>query len=96
MTEDTALREEVRERYAASARAVITGTGVACDCSHPGTTCEQEGHVFGAALYGEAEGSSAPEGAVAASLGCGVPTAVAGLNEGERCLTSGLARAPTF
>ena len=42
MIEDTALREKVRARYAESARAVITGTGVACDCSHPGSTCAEE------------------------------------------------------
>jgi SAM-dependent methyltransferase len=45
--------------------------------------------VFGSALYddGQAEGATAP--AVAASLGCGVPTAVADLHEGETVLDLG-------
>jgi SAM-dependent methyltransferase len=83
------LREEVRERYADSARAVIAGTGVACDCSHPGTTCEEEGHVFGAALYDEAVYESLPPDALLGSLGCGNPTAVAELREGDTVLDLG-------
>ena len=89
MIEDTALREEVRARYAESARAVITGTGVACDCSHPGSTCAEEGHVFGAALYEDADHESLPPDALLASLGCGNPTAVADLHEGETVLDLG-------
>jgi arsenite methyltransferase len=89
MTEDTALREEVRARYAESARAVITGTAVACDCSHPGSTCAEEGHVFGAALYEDADHESLPPEALLASLGCGNPTAVADLHEGESVLDLG-------
>jgi arsenite methyltransferase len=83
------LREEVRARYAASARAVITGTGVACDCSHPGTTCAEEGHVFGAELYEQADQESLPPDALLASLGCGNPTAVADLHEGQTVLDLG-------
>jgi len=52
------------------------------------TTDEQGREVFGAELYGhEAEG--APDSAVAASLGCGVPTAVADLHPGEVVLDLG-------
>ena len=43
--------------------------------------------MFGAALYPDAD--EAPEGAVSASLGCGVPTAVADLHEGEVVLDLG-------
>ena len=43
---------------------------------------------FGAALYGD-EAGAAPEAAVAASLGCGVPTAVADLHPGETVLDLG-------
>jgi arsenite methyltransferase len=89
MIEDTALREEVRARYAESARAVINGTGVACDCSHPGSTCAEEGHVFGAALYEDTDHESLPPDALLASLGCGNPTAVADLHEGETVLDLG-------
>jgi ubiquinone/menaquinone biosynthesis C-methylase UbiE len=45
--------------------------------------------VFGAALYDEAETDGATATAVAASLGCGVPTAVADLHEGETVLDLG-------
>ena len=44
--------------------------------------------VFGAALYGE-ESAGATSAAVEASLGCGVPTAVADLHEGETVLDLG-------
>jgi ubiquinone/menaquinone biosynthesis C-methylase UbiE len=45
--------------------------------------------VFGSALYDEAASADVPEGAVSASLGCGVPTAVADLREGETVLDLG-------
>jgi arsenite methyltransferase len=44
--------------------------------------------VFGHSLY-DAEGDAAPKAAVEASLGCGVPTAVADLHEGETVLDLG-------
>jgi L-amino acid N-acyltransferase YncA/ubiquinone/menaquinone biosynthesis C-methylase UbiE len=44
--------------------------------------------MFGPALYGE-EAGDAPAAAVNASLGCGVPTAVADLHEGETVLDLG-------
>ncbi len=83
MTElaETEIREQVRERYAAAAIAAATNTSSDC-CGEP------KGEVFGGALYGE-EGDPAPKAAVAASLGCGVPTAVAELREGETVLDLG-------
>jgi ubiquinone/menaquinone biosynthesis C-methylase UbiE len=45
--------------------------------------------VFGATLYDETAGAEVPEGAINASLGCGVPTAVANLHEGETVLDLG-------
>ena len=45
--------------------------------------------VFGSALYDAAEAGDAPEAALNASLGCGVPTAVADLHEGETVLDLG-------
>jgi SAM-dependent methyltransferase len=83
------LREEVRTRYAESARAVLTGEGEACDCCHPGSTCAEEGHVFGGSLYEDADRAAVPGDAVSASLGCGNPTAVAELHEGETVLDLG-------
>jgi SAM-dependent methyltransferase len=81
------LREEVRERYAESARSVLTGAEPCCDCGHPGAC--GEGHSFGASLYESLEGEGLPEGAILASLGCGNPTAVADLCEGETVLDLG-------
>ena len=78
MAELTDIRETVRERYAAAAR------GAGC-C---GTTDASGAEVFGATLYG-AESEGASRDAVAASLGCGVPTAVADLHEGETVLDLG-------
>jgi arsenite methyltransferase len=76
------LREAVRERYAAAATraAGVQRTG----CCSP---ADEQG-VFGAALYA-GEGEDAPEEAVGASLGCGVPTAVADLHAGETVLDLG-------
>jgi len=83
------IREAVRQRYAAAARA-LGGTGApACGGVTLGDLNAGGTQVFGSALYeaGEAEGSSAD--ALAASLGCGVPTAVADLRAGETVLDLG-------
>jgi ubiquinone/menaquinone biosynthesis C-methylase UbiE len=45
--------------------------------------------VFGSTLYDMAETSDVPDAAIGASLGCGVPTAVADLHEGETVLDLG-------
>jgi arsenite methyltransferase len=50
---------------------------------------DREGtEVFGHSLYDD-EGDAAPKAAVEASLGCGVPTAVADLHQGETVLDLG-------
>jgi len=80
------LREEVRRRYAVSALAVTAG-GTGCGA---GSCCTSETEpVFGDVLYGADERSELPEAAVLASLGCGNPTAVAELREGEAVLDLG-------
>jgi len=85
-SEDREIREAVRDRYADAARAAASGAGGSC-CGPAATDAEAE--VFGARLYdaGEAEGATAES--VAASLGCGVPTAVADLHPGETVLDLG-------
>jgi arsenite methyltransferase len=95
------IRDLVRERYAAAANRIAGGTS-GCGCG-PGdgassccgsvdddlrTTDEDGAEVFGAALYA-GEASGAPDAAVEASLGCGVPTAVADLHAGETVLDLG-------
>jgi arsenite methyltransferase len=82
------IRETVRAKYAAAATAASAEAG----CCGPGSaTCspaDAEG-VFGAALYGDGSTADVPEAAINASLGCGVPTAVADLHEGETVLDLG-------
>jgi SAM-dependent methyltransferase len=98
---DTDIRERVRERYAAAASAVKEATSTGCCGGEAGCgpasaftdpdmkSTDKEGtEVFGHALY-DAEGDAAPKAAVEASLGCGVPTAVADLHEGETVLDLG-------
>ncbi|MET8561762.1 arsenite methyltransferase [Streptomyces flaveolus] len=80
----TDLREAVRRRYAAAALEVTDG-GTACCGPRP---IEVDEH-FGSALYAADERETLPAEAVAASLGCGNPTAVAELREGERVLDLG-------
>ena len=84
---DTDIRERVRDRYAAAARSASSGNGTCCG-PDMGTTDKRGNVVFGPTLYaGEDDGATAA--AVEASLGCGVPTAVADLEEGETVLDLG-------
>jgi ubiquinone/menaquinone biosynthesis C-methylase UbiE len=93
MAELTDIRENVRERYAAAAKKAAEGSlgsGVGC-CDGGGGSCSPADAtgVFGGGLYDEAIGADVPEAALNASLGCGVPTAVAELHEGETVLDLG-------
>jgi len=78
------LREEVRRRYAESARAVTAGHS--CGCGSGSCCAESE---LGEALYDAEQRGELPDAAVLASLGCGNPTAVADLHEGETVLDLG-------
>jgi arsenite methyltransferase len=81
------LREQVRRRYAESALALSEGSG--CGCGS-GSCCEAETDAkFGDVLYDAGQRGELPETAVLASLGCGNPTAVADLREGETVLDLG-------
>jgi arsenite methyltransferase len=93
--DDAALREQVRARYAAAAAAVTSGTAVSCGgsaegCCGPAAEAMQElDEPFGAGLYGAGVQSEVPAEALAASLGCGNPLAVADLHLGETVLDLG-------
>ncbi|MGW5735923.1 MULTISPECIES: arsenite methyltransferase [Streptomyces] len=78
------LRETVRQRYAAAAVQVAEGGSSCCGPD----AIEVDGN-FGSTLYAADERDTLPAEAVAASLGCGNPTAVADLHEGERVLDLG-------
>jgi len=80
-----AIREVVRVRYAAAARGARAGAS----CCGDGVEASCGGGVFGDALYDADELTGAPREALAASLGCGVPTAVADLHAGETVLDLG-------
>jgi arsenite methyltransferase len=89
MSTETAesLREQVRERYAEAARSAEGGGG--CGCGS-GSCCDgEEERDFGEALYSAEQRGELPDAAVLASLGCGNPTAVAELHEGETVLDLG-------
>jgi SAM-dependent methyltransferase len=95
------LRDRVRERYAAmaveSAKGSSCGCGSSCcsddqrtdDCC--GRECCQSGALsdFGEVLYTAEQRDELPSEAVLASLGCGNPTAVADLHQGETVLDLG-------
>ena len=80
------IREEVRERYAEAAEAVAAGQSAECCDS---SCCGPQEVTFGSGLYGTIERNDLPDAAVLASLGCGNPTAVADLAEGETVLDLG-------
>ena len=96
-TDPDAVRDQVRARYAAAAIQVAGGQGD-CGCGQPadcgcgsgccGATASGE-PGFGARLYAGADRDALPDAAVLASLGCGNPTAVAELREGETVLDLG-------
>lgn len=87
MAEVTEVRDAVRDRYAAAAKAAAE-KAQSSGCCGPVELTDEEGEVvFGGSLYGEeAEDAGA---AANASLGCGVPTAVADLHPGEVVLDLG-------
>jgi ubiquinone/menaquinone biosynthesis C-methylase UbiE len=84
----TDIREQVRERYAAAALQVTT-TDPGAGCCAPSDTFDGGSEVFGAALYAIGDREQIPDTAALASLGCGNPTAVAELHEGETVLDLG-------
>ena len=83
-TSDTIV-DDVRAKYATAARSILDApAGAAGACCAPNS-----GGAFGEILYDPTDRASLPEAAVLASLGCGNPTAVAELREGETVLDLG-------
>src|SRR5216684_3153803 len=82
---ETNIQEVVRQKYGEAAKQVTAG-GTAC--------CGGGGELSGCDpitknLYDDAQKAGLPAGAVAASLGCGNPTALIELREGEVVLDLG-------
>jgi arsenite methyltransferase len=89
------IRDVVRERYADAARAAEGGAASCCAPGSSGCGCGTDAiepdqvDVFGATLYTGEERDALPDAAKLASLGCGNPTAIAALHEGETVLDLG-------
>ena len=86
-TDPEAQRKETRRRYAEAARDAVEGRA-ACDCGNENCVHVDGASGWAAAIY-EDEVEQMPETAVLASLGCGNPTAVADLRQGETVLDLG-------
>ena len=81
------LREQVRRRYAESARSVVDASGGSGSCC---VDRESDSAGFGCETFYDAQQrDELPEAAALASLGCGNPIAVAELREGETVLDLG-------
>jgi len=80
------IRESVRDKYAASARRVAAASDHGC-----GPSCCRAGGAdpVTSNLYAADDVADLPAAAVAVSLGCGNPTALARLNPGETVLDLG-------
>jgi SAM-dependent methyltransferase len=89
--ETDTIREAVRERYAVAARTVTGPEPEAASCcgADAAVIPDDQRDVWGAELYEADERGELPDTAVLASLGCGNPTAVADLHEGETVLDLG-------
>ena len=80
-----ALKSAVREKYGAAASRASTGAKSSCCGASP----EEVWDPITADLYDDAQTEGLPMEAVLASLGCGNPTALAELHEGEVVLDLG-------
>jgi arsenite methyltransferase len=86
MEDPSSIREQVREHYAQQAERVRRDSGKATCCGGGLSSC---GDPITSNLYADVEKAELPHDAVAASLGCGNPTALAELKPGETVLDLG-------
>jgi SAM-dependent methyltransferase len=80
------LKDVVREKYGAAALRVASGERSGCCGAGPSSCCDDP---ITTNLYTGDETACLPKDAVLASLGCGNPTALADLNEGDIVLDLG-------
>src|SRR5436853_6113433 len=91
MVGDSALKSEVKQKYSQAALRVSEGSTAATCCGSSaccGATTEAWDPIT-ADLYDAKQKEGMPAEALLASLGCGNPTALAALNEGETVLDLG-------
>lgn len=103
LTDREDVREIVRQKYGEAALRVLQGQGGACcggaadatstccggETPAEGGCCSNVEDPITSNLYSDVEASEIPEAALLASLGCGNPTALAQLNQGEVVLDLG-------
>jgi len=80
------IKEVVKEKYGEAALRVLSGGASCCGAS---SNCSAGADPITSHLYDEAQATQIPEEALKASLGCGNPTALATLREGETVLDLG-------
>jgi arsenite methyltransferase len=82
------VRDIVKAKYGEAARRVLEGQDASCCAS---TCCggSESADPITRDLYSNTDAALVPEGALLASLGCGNPTALAELREGETVLDLG-------
>jgi SAM-dependent methyltransferase len=85
MEDQNSIKEQVRKQYAREAERVLQNSGKASCCGSASSSYEP----ITSNLYAEDEKAVLPAEAVAASLGCGNPTALAELKQGETVLDLG-------
>ena len=98
-TNQNDIKELVRERYGARAQRVIELSPVvehsadehadSCGCNVASACCGPEDMEHAMRLYNDGQLAGLPAESIAASAGCGNPTALAGLQPGERVLDLG-------
>jgi ubiquinone/menaquinone biosynthesis C-methylase UbiE len=86
MKNENEIKEIVREKYGQIAANVSEGTGSSCCGPNPSSCCTDP---ISTNLYELNQKSELPADAVAASLGCGNPTALAALEQGQVVLDLG-------
>ena len=93
MTTDDALTTTLKAHYGAAARQAARGTAAVDCCGSTSDACRAPeagaDDPFGAGLYGPDELSELPDAAVAGSIGCANPVALAALEPGEHVLDLG-------
>jgi SAM-dependent methyltransferase len=90
--ERNGVQEVVRRKYGEAALTVLNGQGAACCAGNAGGGASGSccgGDVITGDLYDALQAGVLPEAALLASLGCGNPTALAELKEGEIVLDLG-------
>src|SRR5450755_2880242 len=83
---ETSIKDVVKEKYGEAARRATTG-GSACCCGASAIAGAKD--PITSNLYDASQTLGLPAAAVSASLGCGNPTALAELREGETVLDLG-------